>query len=248
MEINAEYLIAIGDAYAHLGNKAEARKQYEAYLADPLSLPASAARVKAKIAALATPAGAAMALELPMPADVTGKQALAAQPLPPIALPAPPPAKNGEVALALPELPDVAALPASGDAGKKSVAAPAGPAQTAAATAPAVAKTPPAPSTSRAPSEAITAVETQRPTPTSRRGAQRAVAWVAAGVAVAALGGGALAYSKASSAQSDLTGRVHSGAEAQSLLEQEKQNRTLGLVGLAGGLVAAGLAVALFTF
>jgi hypothetical protein len=71
---------------------------------------------------------------------------------------------------------------------------------------------------------------------------------VAAGVAVAALGGGALAYSKASSAQSDLTGRVHSGAEAQSLLEQEKQNRTLGLVGLAGGLVAAGLAVALFTF
>ena len=52
MEIDAEYLIAIGDAYAHLGNKAEARKQYEAYLADPLSLPASAARVKAKIAAL----------------------------------------------------------------------------------------------------------------------------------------------------------------------------------------------------
>src|SRR5258705_739955 len=67
MEINAEYLIAIGDAYAHLGNKAEARKQYEAYLADPLSLPASAARVKAKIAALEAPAGAAMALALPVP-------------------------------------------------------------------------------------------------------------------------------------------------------------------------------------
>ena len=65
MEINAEYLIGIGDAYAHLGNKTEARKQYEAYLADPLALPANAARVKVKIAALAAPAGSAMALELP---------------------------------------------------------------------------------------------------------------------------------------------------------------------------------------
>src|SRR6267378_4737701 len=81
MEINAEYLIAIGDAYAHLGNKAQARKQYEAYLADPLALPANAARVKGKIAALDVPAGAAMALDLPAP-DAKAKQAGAAPPLP----------------------------------------------------------------------------------------------------------------------------------------------------------------------
>src|SRR5882762_10703694 len=34
-EPNAEYLIGIGDAYSHLGNKAEAKKNYDAYLADP---------------------------------------------------------------------------------------------------------------------------------------------------------------------------------------------------------------------
>jgi hypothetical protein len=283
LEINAEYLIAIGDAYAQLGNKAEARKQYDAYLADPLALPANAARVKGKIAALVAPAGGAMALDLPAP-DAKGKQGAAAPPLPPVHLPSPPSpgtAKSPEVALALPELPkpgaapgakgtapaplplpglDVPALPTVADAGKKPAAAPAAapakPAQTIAATTPppaatpAVAKMPIAPSASKAPSQAIAAVETPRPTPTAERGggAQRAVAWIAAGVAVAALGGGALAYTKASSAQSDLTGKVHSGAEAQSLLEQEKQNKTLSFVGLAGGLVAAGIAVALFTF
>ena len=68
MEINAEYLIGIADAHAHLGNKVEARKQYEAYLADPLALPANAARVKSKIAALAGPSDKAMALDLPAPA------------------------------------------------------------------------------------------------------------------------------------------------------------------------------------
>jgi hypothetical protein len=278
MEINAEYLIGIGDAYAHLGNKTEARKQYEAYLADPLALPANAARVKVKIAALEPPAGAPMALELPG-AEAKGKQVAAAPPLPPLDVPAPPPpsaAKKAEVALALPEIPkpgakaaspaplplpglDVPALPTASDVGKKPAAAPAAtpakPAQTVAAATPppstkhAVAKTP-APATAKAPSDALTFVDMPRPSPTGERsgGAQRVVAWVAAGVAVAALGGGALAYSKASSAQSDLTSKVHSGAEAQSLLEQEKQNKTLSFVGLAGGLVAAGLAVALFTF
>ncbi len=277
MEINAEYLIGIGDAHAHLGNKVEARKQYEAYLADPLALPANAARVKGKIAALEAPAGGAMALDLPAPAaDAKGKQAAAAPPLPALDIPAPlppAPAKKSEVALALPELPkpgtasaaqapvpaplplpglDVPALPTAADVGKKPAAgpapAPAKSAQTIAAATPppsakpAVAKTPPTPA--KAPSEAVTAAETPRPTPTSDRGggAQRVVAWVAAGVAVAALGGGALAYSKASSAQSDLTGKVHTGAQAQSLLEQEKQNKTLSFVGLAGGLVAAGIA------
>src|SRR5229473_941366 len=283
MEINAEYLIGIGDAHARLGNKVEARRQYEAYLADPLALPANAARVKGKIAALGAPAGQSMALALPVPAaDAKGKQAAAAPPLPALDIPAPlppAPAKKTEVALALPELPkpgaasgtqatapaplplpglDVPALPTAADVGKKPGAAPAAgpakPAQTIAAATPppsakpAVAKTPPTPA--KAPSEAVTAAETPRPTPTSDRGggAQRVVAWVAAGVAVAALGGGALAYSKASSAQSDLTSKVRSGAEAQSLLEQEKQNKTLSFVGLAGGLVAAGIAVALFTF
>jgi hypothetical protein len=274
MEINAEYLIGIADAHAQLGNKVEARRQYEAYLADPLALPANAARVKGKIAALDAPAGGAMALDLPAPA---------APPLPALDVPAPlppAPAKKTEVALALPEIPkpgaasgaqapgpaplplpgmEVPALPTAADVGRKPAAgpapAPAKPAQTIAAATPppsakpAVAKTPLAPAPARAPSEAIAVAEMPRPTPTSERGgAQRVVAWVAAGVAVAALGGGALAYSKASSAQSDLTGKVRSGAEAQSLLEQEKQNKTLSFVGLAGGLVAAGLAVALFTF
>src|SRR5262249_14640665 len=86
MEINAEYLISIGDAYAHLGNKAEARKQYEAYLADPLALPASAVSVKSKIAALDTP-----------PPGGKGKQTAAAAPLP----------------LPLPELDGSAAKPAA---------------------------------------------------------------------------------------------------------------------------------------
>src|SRR2546425_4960593 len=122
MEINAEYLIGIGDAYAHLGNKAEARKQYQAYLADPLALPANAARVKVKIAALGAPAGGALALELPArPADAKAKQAAAAPlplPLPELdagAAKAAAPAKTNDLALALPTLP--AAPPT--DAGKK---------------------------------------------------------------------------------------------------------------------------------
>src|SRR5881398_3453841 len=44
-DINAEYLIGIGDAYSHLGNKDEAKKNYEAYLADPLALRSEERRV-----------------------------------------------------------------------------------------------------------------------------------------------------------------------------------------------------------
>ena len=51
-EVNAEYLIGIGDAYARLGNKAEAKKSYEAYLSDPLALPANVSKVKAKLVQL----------------------------------------------------------------------------------------------------------------------------------------------------------------------------------------------------
>src|SRR5439155_1353241 len=40
-DVNAEYLIGIGDACTHLGDKGEAKKNYEAYLADPLALPAN---------------------------------------------------------------------------------------------------------------------------------------------------------------------------------------------------------------
>ena len=84
--------------------------------------------------------------------------------------------------------------------------------------------------------------------PEASSGTSRVVAYVAAGVALASLGGGVLAYTKASSAHSDLTGRVHSGPEAQGLLETERKNKTLSFVGLAGGLVSAGIATALFAF
>ena len=60
--------------------------------------------------------------------------------------------------------------------------------------------------------------------------------------------GPALAFTKAGSAHSDLTGKVHSGAEAQSLLETEAKNKTLSFVGFAAGLVSAGIATALFAF
>jgi hypothetical protein len=82
----------------------------------------------------------------------------------------------------------------------------------------------------------------------SSGGTKRVVAYVAAGVAVLALGGGAFAYSKASSAASDLTGSKHTSAQAQDLLGQEKSNRTLSFVGLTAGLVAGGVSAALFAF
>ena len=62
--MNAEYLIGIGDAQAKLGNKAEAKKSYEAYLADPLALPGNVAKVKVKLARLEGPSDA---LALPGP-------------------------------------------------------------------------------------------------------------------------------------------------------------------------------------
>jgi len=254
MEINAEYLIGIGDAYAHLGNKVEARKQYEAYLADPLALPANAARVKGKIAALGGPAGQSMALALPAPpADAKGKQVAAAPPLPALDMPAPPPlplpeldapaaktapAKKSDLALALPDVPGV---PSSS---KPALAA----ATPSSGAKPAVAKPPPAPEPRKAPADAI-ATETARPSPAaSGGGVRRTVAWVAAGVAVVALGGGVLAYTKASSTQSDLTGSVHDSTTAKSMLDSEQQYRTLSAIGFAAGLVAAGVSAALFVF
>src|SRR4051812_20900237 len=63
-EPNAEYLIGIGDVQARLGNDAEAKKSYQAYLADPLALPGNVEKVKAKLARLDVPSGV---LALPGP-------------------------------------------------------------------------------------------------------------------------------------------------------------------------------------
>src|SRR5882724_9080200 len=123
-EPNAEYLIGIGDALVQLGDKAEAKKNYEAYLTDPLALPANVDKVKKKLAqlnasgsgTLALPAAAppAAAPSLPLPnvaatktAD-SSKKAQTSLPLPGLDLPAPAaPAKTASAdkpALALPGL------------------------------------------------------------------------------------------------------------------------------------------------
>jgi hypothetical protein len=233
LEINAEYLVSMGDCYARLGNVAEARKQYEAYLGDPLALPATMAAVRAKIAALDQPKGGALAVELPS-APLPLPAAEAAKP----AALTPPPAE----AKALP-LPDIA--PASPP--KPAASAPAKPPAAVAAVAKPPVQTTPAAipaADRRVPGEAI-AVDYR---PSSAGRTQRVVAWVTAGVAVAAIGGGVYAYTKANSAQNDLTSQVRSGAAAQQLLESEKQNRTLSAIGFAGGLVAAGISAALFAF
>src|SRR2546430_16524607 len=81
-DVNAEYLIGIGDAYSPLGNKDEAKKNYEAYLADPLALPANVEKVKTKIAGLDNSAGA-----LALPGPGPGLALPAADAAPPPALP-----------------------------------------------------------------------------------------------------------------------------------------------------------------
>lgn len=83
-DFNAEYLIGIGDCYARLGNSDEAKRNYNAYLADPLALPANVVKVKAKVASLESAGGA---LALP-----GGGLALpGADAPPPLPLAAPPP-------------------------------------------------------------------------------------------------------------------------------------------------------------
>ncbi len=279
-EPNAEYLIGIGDAYSHLGNKAEAKKNYEAYLADPLALPASVQKVKSKIAALGPPAGGALAAPTLPPLSGSGaataagktQTAEAALPLPGLDLPtaAPPPAMPPLPGL---ELPGAAAAAKKGTEKVASATAPplplpgvpaksepavapkkdAVPAVADGAKSPAkpIAMVPPAVDSrsDKAPVAALSATPVPQD---SRRGSsggvQRTMAYVTAGVAVAALGGGALAFTKANSAQNDLTGSVHSSAHAQQLLDDVNRNKTLSVVGFAGGLVAAGIAAALFAF
>jgi hypothetical protein len=319
-DVNAEYLIGIGDAYAHLGNKDEAKKNYDAYLADPLALPANVEKVKTKIAELDNPMGGGLALPggpgLALPGDAPPPLpgAAAPPPLPGLDLPgaAPVAAGNkkgkhkGPEPMALPgldlpgalpaqvaekkneppplpglDLPGMAPAPARKEEKKVASASPPPPGldlpglplspppppakppekkesvaiatppnkQIKTENKPLAAATPPRQEPKRVPTEAISETPAPRGQPQAEAsGATKVVAYVAAGVALVSLGGGALAFTKAGSAHSDLTGKVHSGAEAQSLLETESKNKTLSFVGFAGGLVAAGIATALFVF
>src|SRR6266478_3625985 len=228
-EPNAEYLIGIGDAYSHLGNKAEAKKNYDAYLADPLALPGVDLPAAAPPSAMPPLPG----LELPgaTGAAKKGTDKVASATAPPLPLPGVP-AKSEPAAA-----PKKDAVPAVADGTK----APAKPI----AMVPAAADS----RSDKAPVAALTATPAPQDSKRgSSGGIQRTMAYVTAGVAVAALGGGALAFTKANSAQNDLTGGVHSSAQSQQLLDDVNRNKTLSVVGFAGGLVAAGIAAALFAF
>ncbi len=234
-----EYLIAIGDAQAHLGNAAEAKKSYEEYLADPLAVPARIDKVKEKIAGLDRPPADLSLPALPLPSTpaVAQRAKEADPPLPamrrdppPAAAVAPPPAR-----VEAREAPKKETAPAVA-----SNEAPAVPAKIAVAANPVADRQAPVAVFSAAPLAAHPRTESSR--------AQRTLAYVTAGVAIAALGGGALAYTQAGSTHSELTNGIHSPAETQRLLDDERRYRTLSLVGLAGGLLTAGIATALFVF
>jgi len=253
-EPNAEYLIGIGDAQAHLGNKAEAKKNYEAYLADPLALPKNAEKVRARLAKLDAPANEPLALpgpELALPGAAAAATADKGAAPPGLDLSAAPAAKKEPDKVAAAAAPALV-LPLPGAAAKPETAtAP----KTAPATAAKDSTKPPAkvavatPPPEKAPVAAVTATPTPpRETQGGASSAQRTMAYVTAGVAIAALGGGVLAFTKANSAHDDLTGSVHSGAQAQQLYSDEQRYKTLSFVGLAGGLVFAGVATALFAF
>jgi len=263
-ELNAEYLIGIGDAQAKLGNTAEAKKSYEAYLADPLALPRNVQKVKAKLAKLETASGALAlpgpGLTLPGASPPVAAARKVEAPLPLPGLDAPEPAQAPAASAdrsALPPLPLPGTAPAKKDQDKIASAAPplplplpgviAKPEPAAKAPVKPIAMVTPERPVDKAPAAALQAVPMPRER-SSSSGVQRTMAYVTAGVAIAALGGGALAYTKASSAHDDLTSKVHSGADAQRLLENERSNKTLSFVGFAGGLVAAGIATALFAF
>ena len=237
---NAEYLIGIGDANVKLGNKEEAKKNYQAYLADPLALPDNLAKVKGKLnelnAALASSSLSLPDLELPRAAPPPKKVAAASA----LELPA---AKKEVAVLDLP-----GAAPAKKEAAKETKP----PAQIAMATpskppAQIAMATPSKPPERKIVPDAVIA-EPPTPRPAGSSGTTRIVAYATAGVAVIALGGGALAMTKASQAHSDLVGKVHDGATAQQLLETEQRNKTVSFLSFAGGLVAAGIATALFAF
>jgi len=237
-EGNAEYLIAIGEAYSQLGNKVEARKSYEAYLADPLAVPSRVEKVKTRIAQLEARNDSLALLALPLP-DVSAVPPASTQVDPPLPRPARDAAPAAEPPPAAP--PRAEPTPV---ARKDSIVAP----TAARESAPLLATTSVPVPDKQVP---IAAVSTTAPFPQPRAGssrAQRTMAYVTASVAVAALGGGALAFTQANSVHGELTGSVHTAAETQRLLEDERRYRTLSLVGFAGGLIAAGIATALFVF
>ena len=89
---------------------------------------------------------------------------------------------------------------------------------------------------------------TRPPPPAAASSGPGTLAWVAAGVAVVGLGGGAFMYSKASAAQSDLHSSIRTGAQQAELLNTEKSSKSLAAVGLAVGLAAGLAAGALFVF
>jgi hypothetical protein len=311
-DVNAEYLIGIGDCYVHLGNNEEARKNYNAYLADPLALPANVEKVKIKIAALDSSAGGlalpgggltlpgseASASASPPGLDLPGAAPTVAEkkgknskkgsvpppPLPGLDLPGAAPnqvaGKSEPPGLALPGL-DLPGTPAPSKKEPEKKVATASPALVLPGL-----PTPPPPATPTPEKKDQPAVATNKASPSPISGTKdfgggqkvaiatkpeprrvpeaaiaetpapraeasntgKVVGYVAAGVAVLALGGGAFAYTQANSNHSDLTGKVRDGATQQSLLESEAKNKTLSFVGLAGGLVAAGIATALFVF
>lgn len=230
----AEYLISIGDAYAKLGKTAEARKSYEKYLADPLAQPSRIARVNSKIAQLS---GAPALLQLPGPTLAAAPAvAVAAKTsdLPPLPLPAAPP--RPKAARPEPVAPAASApLPAASNeplppSTKLAVAAPAAPDR-------------------QAPLAAVTPMPLQIEEQRGSSGrVQRTLAYTSAVVAVVALGGGALAWQQANSTHSELTNGIHSSADTQRLMDNEQRSKTLSVIGLAGGLVLAGVSTALFVF
>jgi hypothetical protein len=236
-EGNAEYLIAIGDVYSQLGRKVEARKSYEAYLADPLALPSRVEKVKTRIVQLEARNDSLALPALPLP-DVSAVPAASTRVDPPLPRP---------VRDVSPAEPPPAAPPRAEPslvARKDSIVAPTAVRESAPLLTTTAASVP----DKQAP---VAAVSTATPFPQPSAGssrAQRTMAYVTASVAVAALGGGALAFTQANSVHGELTGSVHSAAETQRLLEDERRYRTLSLVGFAGGLIAAGIATALFVF
>jgi hypothetical protein len=332
-DVNAEYLIGIGDCYAHLGNNEEARNNYNAYLADPLALPANVEKVKAKIAGLDAPGGLALpggglalpgsdappplpgaapglpGLELPgaSPAVATRGKKSRKSAEPPPALPgldlpgaAPAPATaQSDPGLGLPGLDLPGAAPAPKKETKVASAAPPGlpgldlpgastpapkketkvasaspgldlpglpgatpaPAATPAPKPAAVASTAPAPSKEPGKQVAM-ATPAKKPVPEAviarpppapiasadSGGGGKILAYVAGGAAVVGLGVGGFGFLQASSAHSDLTSKIHDGATAQSLLDKEKSNKTLSLIGVASGVLLGGAAAALFAF
>ena len=231
-----EYLISIGDAYAHLGEMGPARKSYEAYLADPLAVPASIAKVKSRMERLDRESADLSVPMLPLP-GVQATPAVADRSKP-AAPPLPLPRADGPVASATPARTEAPVIVKH----EPVLAAATADAVPLAAKVPAAA----APSSQReVPFAAVSS--TAAPAGGSSR-VQRTVAYVTAGIAIAALGGGALAYTQANSAHNEMTSGIHSPAETQRLLDDENRYRTLTVVGLAGGLLAAGISTALFVF